>query len=80
MKAHVGIHGNEVADFLAKKGSSLGEGPKNEILTPQVKQKNGINDHFHKKWSKAWKSYGEARQTKIWFPVPNSDEFQKIRF
>ena len=24
VKAHVGIHGNEVADFLAKKGSTLG--------------------------------------------------------
>ena len=72
MKAHVGIHGNEVADSLAKKGSSLGEGPTNEILTPQIKQKSGINDYFHKKWSKAWKSYEEARQTKIWFPIPNS--------
>ena len=72
VKAHVGIHGNEVADSLAKKGSSLGEGPTNEILTPQVKQKSGINDYFHKKWSKAWKSYEEARQTKIWFPIPNS--------
>ena len=72
VKAHVGIHGNEVADSLAKKGSSLGEGPTNELLTPQVKQRSGINDYFHKKWSKAWKSYKEARQTKIWFPIPNS--------
>ena len=64
VKAHVGIHGNEVADSLAKKGSSLGEGPTNEILTPLIKQKSGINDYFHRKWSKAWKSYEEARQTK----------------
>ena len=42
----MGIHGNEVADFLTKKGSSLGEGSTNELLTPQVKQKCGINDYF----------------------------------
>ena len=71
VKAHVGIHGNEVADFLAKKGSTLGEGPTNELYTPQVKQKNEINDYFHKKWSKAWKLYNQARQTKIWFAIPN---------
>ena len=71
VKAHVGIHGNEVADFLAKKGSSLGDGPTDELLTPHTKQKCGIKDYFHNKWSKAWHSYGEARQTKIWFPIPN---------
>ena len=67
----MGIHGNEVADFLAKKGSTLGQGSTNELLTPQVKQKYNINDYFMKKWSKAWQSYSEARQTKIWFPRPN---------
>ena len=72
VKAHVGIHGNEVADFLAKKGSTLGEGPSNELLTPQTKQKCGINEYFNKKWLNAWQSYGEARQTKIWFPQPNT--------
>ena len=32
--AHVGIHGNEVADFIAKKGSALDEGSTNKLLTP----------------------------------------------
>ena len=72
VKAHVGIHGNEVADFLAKKGSSLGEGPTDELLTPQVKQKFEIQAYFHRKWANKWASYSEARQTKIWFPKPNS--------
>ena len=31
VKAHVGIHGNEIADFLAKKGASLGDGPTNKF-------------------------------------------------
>ena len=39
VKAHVGIHGNEIADSLAKRGSSLGDGPTNELLTPKVHQK-----------------------------------------
>ena len=26
----------------------------------------------NKKWLNAWQSYGEARQTKIWFPQPNA--------
>ena len=63
MKAHVGIHGNEIADFLAKKGSTLGEGPSNELLIPKVKQSNEINRYFNKKRIKAWKSYDQARQT-----------------
>ena len=67
----MGIHGNEVADFLTKKGSSLGEGSTNELLTPQVKQKSRIYDYIMNKWSKAWHSDGEPRQTKIWFPIPN---------
>ena len=71
MKAHVGTHGNEIADFLAKRGSTIGDGPSNELLTPKAKQSIEINNHFMKKWTKAWKSYDQARQTKIWFPIPN---------
>ena len=71
VKAHVGIHGNEIADFLAKEGSSLGEGPSEELLIPRAKQKFNINEYFHYKWEKAWRSYAQARQTKIWFPKPD---------
>ena len=71
VKAHVGIHGNEIADFLAKKGSSLGEGPTDQLKIPKAKQKCEINDYFHSKWSNAWKCYSQARQTKIWFPKPD---------
>ena len=74
----MGIHGKEVADFLAKKGSTLGEGPSNELLTPQTKQKCGINEYFNKKWLNAWQSYGEARQTKIWFPQPNAKKTSNL--
>ena len=36
-----------------------------------MNQKNQIDNYFQKKWSKAWKSYDQARQTKIWFPKPD---------
>ena len=71
VKAHIGTHGNKIADFLAKRGSTIGDGPSNELLTPKAKQSIEINNHFMKKWTKAWKSYDQARQTKIWFPIPN---------
>ena len=64
--------GNEIADFLAKRGTSLGDGPTDEPLIPQIKQKAEINNYFYNKWAKAWKLYNHARQTKIWFPVTNS--------
>ena len=41
------------------------------MLIPKAKQKSQINEYFHSKWSKAWKSYAQARQTKIWFPKPD---------
>ena len=78
VKAHVGIHGNEVADFLAKRGSSLGDGPTNELLTPQINQRNKIKEFFHKKWMKAWKLYDQARQTKIWFPTMNAKKSSQL--
>ena len=71
VKAHVGIPGNEVADFLAKRGTSLGEGPSNELLPSLAKQKVEIKTYFQQIWSKAWNAYQEARQTKIWFPIPD---------
>ena len=71
VKAHVGIPGNEIADFLAKRGTSLGNGTIDDLPTPQIKQRNEINNFFYNKWTKAWKFYEQARQTKIWFPTSN---------
>ena len=78
VKAHVGIPGNEVADSLAKKGTAIGGNPAIELLTPSVKQKEAIKSYFLKKWSKDWKSYNAARQTKIWFPEPDSKKSQEL--
>ena len=78
VKAHVGTHGNEIADSLAKKGSALRDGPSDELLIPRAKQKYEINDYFHSKWSKAWNLYDQARQTKIWFPKPDQKKSLKL--
>ena len=40
------------------------------MLPAVTKQKAKIKSYFLKKWSKAWNAYKEARQTKIWFPIP----------
>ena len=69
VKAHVDIPGNEAADALAKRGTSIGDGPSTELLTPLVTQRNEIRNYYRRKWDKEWKSYPEARQTKIWFPT-----------
>ena len=60
-----------MADFLAKRGTTLGEGPSNDMWPAVAKQKAEIKSYFHKKWTKAWNAYKEARQTKIWFPIPD---------
>ena len=78
VKAHVGIHGNEIADYLAKKGTLLGEGPTDELLTPKVNQKREIAKYFNKQWAKAWETYAQARQTKIWFPKPDPKKSHQL--
>ena len=43
-----------------------------------MKQKNEIDKYFNTKWLKVWKSYDQARQTKIWFPEPNFKKSLKL--
>ena len=78
VKAHVDIPGNEVTDFLAKKGTTLGNGPNMEILTPYAKQREEIKKYFLKQWCREWYSYQEARQTKIWFPKLDWKKSQEL--
>jgi ribonuclease HI len=79
IKAHNNHPGNELADFLAKKGTNPTPptpGPPqntlpNIIHTPFPKPyiKNIINTATDKKWNKKWLSSTEYRQTKIFFPT-----------
>ena len=63
---------SKLEDLVSVKDfGAAGDGATNELLTQKVNQKNQIDNYFQKKWSKAWKSYDQARQTKIWFPKPD---------
>ena len=78
VKAHINIPGNEVADFLAKKGSTLGEGHNREIQVPARVVKNDIERIFNDKWATAWHEYKHARQTKTWFQKPDKDKSKEL--
>ena len=66
MKAHVRLHGNEMADFLAKKGSSIGQGHSEELLVPNANQKKKTFKYFKLKWSKAWNQKQPGIFTVLW--------------
>jgi ribonuclease HI len=66
IKAHVGHIGNELADKLAKEGSSKEN--KIQIDTPFIAFKNKLKEIYQEKWDKEWLEYGAARQTKQFFP------------
>jgi hypothetical protein len=57
VKAHVGIYGNEMADLLAKIGTTLGTGPIEDLPIPAVNLKNTIKTHFYQKWKTMRKNH-----------------------
>ena len=68
IKAHAGKEGNELADKLAKDGTAL---PNTKILTlptPMVFIKQQVKEKATIRWETNWSDYGEARQTKQFFP------------
>jgi hypothetical protein len=71
VKAHVGIHGNAMADLLAKRGTTLGTGPIEDLPIPAVNLKKTIITHFYQKWKIMWKNHIKCRQTRIWFAEPD---------
>ena len=78
VKAHVGTAGNETADSLAKRGTTLGEGTIQGIHPAYNKQRKNIDEHYQKIWESDWKNYKEARQTKIFFPKTNEKKSQQL--
>ena len=65
-RAHVGTLGNEMADDLAKRGSSS----ESLVLTtmPASHKKAMIMDQVLLVWKNQWIAYPHARQTKQFFP------------
>ena len=56
---------------MAKRGTTLGQGPSDEIAPAYANLKKEINKYYQRKWQEDWEKYTEARQTKIWFPKPD---------
>ena len=67
VKAHNNHPGNEYADMEAKLGTS-NQDNKMAVLPPISWARGKITQLTYKDWTKRWKSYEKARQTKIWFP------------
>jgi hypothetical protein len=78
-KAHVGHEGNERADTLAKEGTTKKSYQVEPILpVPKSWIKHKIQQYLQQEWTHRWTSTCEARQTKIFFPRPDSKTSKKL--
>ena len=73
VKAHVGHTGNELADQLAKSGTT---NVQNRVEAPPPKSwaKGKITTAAYKAWNLRWANTLGCRQTKIWFPKLNRNK------
>ena len=69
VKSHIGIHGNEEADELAKSGTK--KVVEEVIPLPKRMAINIIEEATRKLWDQRWSNSSECRQTKQWFPTTN---------
>jgi ribonuclease HI len=79
IKAHRGYDGNEMADQLAKKGTTMVD-YQTEPIIPVAKSwaDKKIKRYIHKEWTNSWRLLPEARQTKIFFPEPHKTKSKKL--
>ena len=79
IKAHVGYPGNEYADELAKKGTSLVLfGPEPIIPLPKPIINHQIKKITTEMWAERWNNRTDARQTAIFFPEINLERSREI--
>ncbi len=67
VRGHKGHTGNEVADYLAKSGTTNSSNF-SQVKPPISWAKECISKEAQKTWDKRWESLELARQTKIWLP------------
>ena len=74
-KAHVGTHGNEEADKLAKEGTLL------DIITPApvpaCTKNNLVDQGIRKLWQREWVLYPDARQSKLYYPKVDKNKAKR---
>ena len=79
IKGHADNTGNELADLLARTGSSLNVASvPPEIPVPLSNIYCEVKDHFLAKWQKRWQTLDECRQTKIFCPRVTSGNIDKL--
>ena len=62
---HAGVHGNEVADYLAKSGSkSKMHGPEPFITVPYASCVNTVKDWSTDRWKSVWNKHKDCLKTK----------------
>ena len=81
IKAHVGHEGNELADQLAKQGTTQIVNPINAAKPSRTHVKNTIRDTLFQMWATEWEESTIYLSTKIWFPFldpKKAPEFIKL--
>ena len=76
IKAHVGHEGNERADELAKQATTKKK--LTTIAPPHSYIKALIKDKLYQEWTKRWESEPTCRQTKQFFPRPDSKRSKEL--
>ena len=76
IKAHVGHHGNELADEAAKNGA-LQAVRSGNIRPTKAFFKREIRERQLQDWNQKWISDPECRQTKLFYPEINRKESYK---
>ena len=75
IKAHVGHAGNELADDMVKEGAANVDnvhGPDPLLPVSDAYSKKFLADALNDYWTTQWQARSDCRQTKIWFPTPNT--------
>jgi hypothetical protein len=68
-----------MADLLAKRGTTLGTGPIEDLPIPAVNLKNTIKIHFYQKWKTMWNNHTKCKQTKLWFAEPDRNQSRSFK-
>lgn len=79
IKGHADYTGNELADYLARKGAEMicySVAPEVPLPTSTVKQR--VKDHFLAEWQNRWIQSDDCRQSKIFFPKVDGKKVKKL--